>query len=639
MSVDNVEDITPRVQYVAIAAQTDFDYPFPIFEDSDLVVDVDGDTKALSTDYTVTGEGEDTGGTVTFLVAMTGNEVVTIYRDIPIERTSDFQTNGPLRSATFNDELDKLTMILQQLESRIGRAVRIALTNPQADSELELGASFVSKYLFVNSSGELEPADIVTGTISQSIIAALLYPQTSEETSAPAIPTDLAYPPSVDERRFGAAFSGDPGPVAKVLASVREQDIPRIPVAGSVASAVRPLVSYEDKTIYVDPATGSDTNTGTISSKLATIQEAVNRCPLKLFHLYQINLAAGTYDEDVLVTGIECFTRGLLDGFISENFQIIGADIAPADPSTYKVGSLTVIGCHGLSAVKIQGVQMQRVSPYYENAEAIAIYGSGELFARNIAFVAAVGAASGAGIRVYGARGSLREINCDNVTNGVWAKRGALVNCSDFTGTPTDQAYRSEECSTIVVIADATTTGTDPRDKYVTNGGRIFNLNGDEFRDSREVAIGLPASTADALGTDAVRIGYNTIASSTQATAIGAGAQASVGTNNVALGGGAIAAGADAALAIGPSSAASGNRSVAIGRVATAAFDSSVAVGNGAVASAANRARLGGTSATAEVAIGYVVDGAGGFLRLKAPNGTAYKLTVSNAGALVITAD
>lgn len=62
-SIDTVNDLPPRVQYVASAAQVDFDYPFPVFQDADLVVDVDGTTQTLATHYTVAGEGADTGGT------------------------------------------------------------------------------------------------------------------------------------------------------------------------------------------------------------------------------------------------------------------------------------------------------------------------------------------------------------------------------------------------------------------------------------------------------------------------------------------------------------------------------------------------------------------------------------------------
>ena len=38
MGIDNVADITPRLQYIASAAQTAFDYNFSIFTSADLVV-------------------------------------------------------------------------------------------------------------------------------------------------------------------------------------------------------------------------------------------------------------------------------------------------------------------------------------------------------------------------------------------------------------------------------------------------------------------------------------------------------------------------------------------------------------------------------------------------------------------------
>lgn len=120
-SIDDVLDISPRVQYTAGAAQTIFAYPFPIFVNADLVVDVDGVLQVLTTDYTVSGAGAETGGNVTFLVGLVGGETVTIYRDIAIERLTDFQQNGPWSSTTFNDELDKLTLVLQELENKVGR--------------------------------------------------------------------------------------------------------------------------------------------------------------------------------------------------------------------------------------------------------------------------------------------------------------------------------------------------------------------------------------------------------------------------------------------------------------------------------------------------------------------------------------
>lgn len=155
MSIDNVQDITPRKQYVASGGQTVFPYDFPIFDDVDLVVDIDGVIKTITTDYTVSGAGDDNGGNVTLTVGATAGEIVTIYRDIPIERTSDIQQNGPLRSAAINDEFDRLTLVDQQLELATTRAIRVNVNDEAdfADLELPSVTSRANKYLVFDANG------------------------------------------------------------------------------------------------------------------------------------------------------------------------------------------------------------------------------------------------------------------------------------------------------------------------------------------------------------------------------------------------------------------------------------------------------------------------------------------------------
>lgn len=195
MPIDNVLDVTPRVQYVASASQTAFDYPFPIFADADLVVIVDGVTKTLTTHYTVSGEGDDAGGTVTFLSGQSSGAIVTIYRDIAIQRTSDFQTNGPLSSDTFNDELDRLTLVQQELKALAQRAVRLPFDAEVTDADLELDVStFASKYLAFDADGKPTPAALSATTMTQATIGALLNPRTDAETAALVTPADYSVP-------------------------------------------------------------------------------------------------------------------------------------------------------------------------------------------------------------------------------------------------------------------------------------------------------------------------------------------------------------------------------------------------------------------------------------------------------------
>jgi hypothetical protein len=213
MSIDTVNDLPPRVQYVATAAQTDFDYTFPIFTDADLVVDVDGVTQALATDYTVAGEGDDAGGTVTFLVAMAGSEIVTIYRSMAIERTTDFSQNGEFSSATFNDELDRITLVLQDLRAQVNRSLRVAMNDTGTDSGFELPAkaSRLGKYLYFNdTTGLPEMATALTGTtLSASAINSYINGLEGAETSAGLVVGDLdiAYE-YLEASRYGVVADG-----------------------------------------------------------------------------------------------------------------------------------------------------------------------------------------------------------------------------------------------------------------------------------------------------------------------------------------------------------------------------------------------------------------------------------------------
>jgi hypothetical protein len=118
-----INDITPRVQYVASSGQTTFIYNFPIYAASDLKVyktlagqeaDDTTDILALTTNYTVTGVGTATGGTVILNVGAVVNDIITIIRDMPTERTFDYITGGDITASELNTDLDKDVLMAQQ---------------------------------------------------------------------------------------------------------------------------------------------------------------------------------------------------------------------------------------------------------------------------------------------------------------------------------------------------------------------------------------------------------------------------------------------------------------------------------------------------------------------------------------------
>ena len=114
--------VAPRIQYMADGVQTAFTYPFPIMKAEALEVYI-GDILQGS-GFVVTGASASSGGSVTFTTAPTAGGIVTLRRQVVIERTSDFQEGGQFRAKVINDELDTQTMALQQLADDLALAVR-----------------------------------------------------------------------------------------------------------------------------------------------------------------------------------------------------------------------------------------------------------------------------------------------------------------------------------------------------------------------------------------------------------------------------------------------------------------------------------------------------------------------------------
>lgn len=121
-----VADQDPRNSYIANGVTTTFAYTFKIFEDSDLLVEVDGVIKTLTTDYTVTGAGASGGGNVVFVSAPANGAEAVIYRDLPYTRETDYSED--LLSNTLNDDIDRTVMLIQQDRCDRYRALKVPMS-------------------------------------------------------------------------------------------------------------------------------------------------------------------------------------------------------------------------------------------------------------------------------------------------------------------------------------------------------------------------------------------------------------------------------------------------------------------------------------------------------------------------------
>ncbi len=115
MTTDHIKmpDITPIIRYTANGTQTIYSYPFPIFASEDMAVYLGGAKQASG--FTINGAGDTSGGSVTFDAAPTLNTIITLSRELTIERVTDFLEGGDFSAQSINNELDYIIASLQQV--------------------------------------------------------------------------------------------------------------------------------------------------------------------------------------------------------------------------------------------------------------------------------------------------------------------------------------------------------------------------------------------------------------------------------------------------------------------------------------------------------------------------------------------
>ncbi len=108
-----IPNATPIVRYSASGADDTFEYAFPIFASEDLAVYLDGAKQASG--FTINGAGDTSGGSVVFDNAPANGVIVTLSRELPIERVTDYLQGGNFSAASINSELDYIIAAIQQV--------------------------------------------------------------------------------------------------------------------------------------------------------------------------------------------------------------------------------------------------------------------------------------------------------------------------------------------------------------------------------------------------------------------------------------------------------------------------------------------------------------------------------------------
>lgn len=134
-----VSSAVNKVSFNGDGSQTVFAYSFKIFDQDDLTVilrNASGGetTQTISTQYSVSGVGSASGGNVTMVAAPASGESLTIIREQPLTQGLDLVANDPFPAASFEDQLDKLTFMVQQHQEELDRSIKgsktTTITNP-----------------------------------------------------------------------------------------------------------------------------------------------------------------------------------------------------------------------------------------------------------------------------------------------------------------------------------------------------------------------------------------------------------------------------------------------------------------------------------------------------------------------------
>ncbi len=161
--------IKPRIQYVADGTLTEYEFPFAIFKTTDIEVYF-GDTKQDSSTYTVSEARHSDGGSITFESAPTSGTIITIVRNLSIERTSDFQEGSTLRAKVLNDELDYQIACQQQIAENLNRSMVLPPYATDNDVDLTLPTPSAGKAIVWNADGtNLENSTVEVNALESTL--------------------------------------------------------------------------------------------------------------------------------------------------------------------------------------------------------------------------------------------------------------------------------------------------------------------------------------------------------------------------------------------------------------------------------------------------------------------------------------
>jgi hypothetical protein len=368
-----ISDTEPRVQYTATSGQTSFSVPFEFFTVSDIKV-FNGSTQlsynaspSSASQYSVTGAAVSGGGSITLGGGATLNDVITIYRDLAVARSTDFPTSGAFQIDSLNTELDKIIAMIQQVERDLKFSPRAAATTANTFN-ITFPNLAANKVLSVNSSGNgLEFAQDITDIQTIAGIASAVSNVSSISTAVSGVHSNAT------NINLVATNIGSVNAVAADIAKV-------VAVANDLAEAVSEVETVADDlnetTSEIEVVANNIANVnivGGIDSSVTAVASKATEIGLLgvsgvITDMGLLGTSAVVTDMDLLATSANVTAMGLLGtSTVITDMGLLGTSsnvsaMATLGTSTNVTNMATLAGISGLGSLAAAHAAVSNVS-------------------------------------------------------------------------------------------------------------------------------------------------------------------------------------------------------------------------------------------------------------------------------------
>ena len=291
----DINAVPRKVSYTGSAGLGPYAFSFEVLTEDDVAVYFNETLLTKTTDYTVTVNANGTGS-VTIVTGgnvpstPTASDLVVIVGARDIERTTDFVTAGDLRASALNEQLDALTIMVQQVAEEVERSVKAPVFDPTGiNMILPKKADRVNAFIAFDANGDVSAAvpsddvttlaevatdiatlaDIEDGTVATDTIQTVSGIST-DVTTVSGISADVTIV-AADQADIGTVATNLNGSdtIGTVAGSIANVNATGSNIA-SVNTVAGELGAGQDVTVVAADLSGTDT-IGTVAGSIANV--------------------------------------------------------------------------------------------------------------------------------------------------------------------------------------------------------------------------------------------------------------------------------------------------------------------------------------------------------------------------------